>query len=43
MKTSIPNKLNHKLQSHAMMCDENKNKEKMAAHYFLLIKKIDFE
>ena len=27
-ETSIPNKLNHKPQSHARVCDENKNKEK---------------
>ena len=28
-KTSIPNKLNHKLQAHARVCDENEeNKEK---------------
>ena len=24
-KTSIPNKLNHKLQAHTMMCEENYN------------------
>ena len=29
-KTSIPNKLNHKPQAHARVCEENaENKEKM--------------
>ena len=27
-KTSIPNKLNHKLQAHARMCEENRELEK---------------
>ena len=27
-KTSIPNKLNHKLQAHARVCEENRELEK---------------
>ena len=27
-KTSIPNKLNHKPQAHARVCDENEEKKK---------------
>ena len=26
-KTNIPNKLNHKLQAHARVCDENKEED----------------
>ena len=27
-KTIVPNKLNHKLQAHAMMCEENEENNK---------------
>ena len=38
MKTSILNKLNHKLQAHARVCKENKQKEleKMTAYENIL-------
>ena len=35
-KTSIPNKLNHKLQDHARVCKENKEKNDCQLKYFVV-------
>ena len=33
-KTSIPNKLNHKPQAHARVCDENEEKKRLPVKNF---------
>ena len=42
-KTSIPNKLNHKLQAHARVCEENRELEKPNLVEIFCGERIDFE